>query len=122
MAPPEIPTRVDEPSYQERRSSERLPRILSCLYELTRVSGSDTVEFSEGLTLSLNISAGGMLLLMPHSPEERKVFEVHVPSPAKPEKTTKLVEVCWTREFSFGVGAKVHLVGVKSLFESPGSH
>jgi hypothetical protein len=121
MAPSERPPRVDEPPPQERRSSERLPTILSCPYELTRVSGSDTVELSEGVTLALNISAGGMLLLMPQSPGERNVFEVHVPSPAKPEKTTKLVEVCWTRKFSFGVGTKVHLVGVKSLFEPPGS-
>jgi len=121
MVPLERPPRVDEPPHQERRRSERLQTILSCPYELTRVSGSDTVELSEGVTLALNISAGGMLLLMPQSPGERNVFEVHAPSPAKPEKTTKLVEVCWTREFSFGVGTKVHLVGVKSLFEPPGS-
>lgn len=121
MAPSERPPRVDEPPHQERRSSERPQTILSCLYELTRVSGSDTVELSEGVTLALNISAGGMLLLMPQSPGERNVFEVHVPSPEKPEKTIKLVEVCWTREYSFGVGTKVHLVGVKSLFEPPGS-
>jgi c-di-GMP-binding flagellar brake protein YcgR len=122
MAPPETPPRVDEPSYQERRRSERFPTILSCPYELTRVSGSDTVELSEGVTLALNISAGGMLLLMPQPLGERKVFEVHVHSPAKSEKTTKLVEVCWTREYSFGAGTKVHLVGVKSLFEHPASN
>jgi hypothetical protein len=73
------------------------------------------------MTLALNISAGGMLLLMPQPLGERKVFEVHVHSPAKSEKTTKLVEVCWTREYSFGAGTKVHLVGVKSLFEHPSS-
>ena len=119
MAPPEMPPRVDESFHQERRDSQRLPTILSCPYELTRVSGTDTVELSEGATLALNISAGGMLLLMPQSPGERKVFEVQVPSPTPSEKTTRLVEVCWTREFPFGVDTKVHLVGVKSLFEPP---
>ena len=121
MALSETPPRVNEPPNRERRRSERLPLILSCPYELTRVSGTDTVELSEGLTLSLNISAGGMLLLMPQSPGERKVFEVHAPSLAKLEKTTRLVEVRWTRDFSFGVGTKVYLVGVESLFEPPGS-
>jgi PilZ domain len=122
MTPPEMPPRDDEPSSQERRSSERLPTFLPCLYELTHVSGHDTVEVSEGLTLSLNISGGGMLLLMPQVLEERKLFEVHMLSPPKPEKATKLVEVCWAREFSFGVGTKVHLVGVKSVFEPPASN
>lgn len=121
MAPPEMPPSVDESLHQERRDSKRLPTILSCPYELTRVSGTDTIELSEGAALALNISAGGMLLLMPQSPGERKVFEMRVPSPTQSEKTTRLVEVCWAREFPFGVGAKVHLVGVKSLFEPPGS-
>lgn len=121
MAPPEMPPRVDGPISQERRDSQRLPTVLSCPYELTRVSGTDTVELSEGVTLALNISAGGLLLLMPQSPGERKVFEVQIPSSTKSEKTTRLVEVCWTREFPFGVGTKVHLVGVRSLFEPPGS-
>lgn len=120
MAPPETLPRVGEPSSQERRSSERLPTFLSCPYELTCVSGSDTVKLSQGVTITLNISAGGMLLLMSEPLEERKVFEVHIPSSAKSENTTKLVEVCWTREYSFGVGTKVHLIGVKSLFEYSG--
>jgi hypothetical protein len=119
MTPPEMPPRDHEPASQERRISERLQTFHPCSYELARISCHDTVELSEGLTLSLNISMGGMLLLMPELPGERKVFEVHILSPPKPEKTTKLVEVCWSREFSFGVGTKVHLVGVKCVFEPP---
>ena len=121
MAPSNVPPKVDESANLNRRGDERIPMIGPCLYQLARFLGNETVDFSGGCALSLNTSTGGILLLMAQTPEERQVFELHVPSPTKGESTVKLVEACWTRELLFGVADKVYLVGVRSLFEPPAS-
>ena len=106
-------------THQERRSSERLPFIESCSYELTSFPSGDEVELSHGHAVSVNISSGGMLFLMPQVPSKRQVFQVLAPSVTRQEATTKLVEVCWTRQVRIGVEASLHLVGVRFLFEPP---
>lgn len=121
MAPSKVPPKVDGPASLDRRGDERIPMIGPCLYQLARFPGNETVDFSGGYALSLNSSSGGILLLMAQTPEQRQVFELHVPSPMKGESTIKLVEACWTRELLFGAADKVYLVGVRSLFEPPAS-
>ena len=111
------------PDEQERRSSERLPLIQPCPYQLSRVAGGGDIELSEGYALSINISSGGMLLFMRQAPSERQVFEVQAPSAAarEQESITKLVEVCWTRQIPLGTDSSMHLVGNRFLFEVPSS-
>lgn len=104
---------------QERRESERASRIRSCTYELSKVSGSDTVELSEGRACTINMSSGGMLLLLPQAVGERQVFEINAPSVADEEHTTKVVEVCWTRPLPVSAHITMHLAGVRFLFEPP---
>jgi PhoPQ-activated pathogenicity-related protein len=101
----------------DRRGSKRVQRIQPCVFQLAQVAGYEIVEFSDGHALSLNASLGGFLLLMPQSPECRQVFEVHTPMSIEEGRAVKLVEVCWTRELTFGTVGKVYLVGVKSIFE-----
>jgi len=105
------------PDEQERRSSERLPLIQPCPYQLSRVAGGGDIELSEGYALS------GLLLFMRQAPSKRQVFEVRAPSAAtrEQESTTKLVEVCWTRQIPLGTDASMHLVGNRFLFEVPSS-
>lgn len=105
---------------RERRGSERVPLLRSDQYELSKITGNETFEFTEGITLSLNISSGGMLLLMPCAPAERKPFVLQGLSLTEGGRR-RLVEVCWTRELPVGVDAGVYLVGVRYLFEIPSS-
>ena len=93
-------------------------KIQPCFYQLAQVAGYEIVEFSDGHALSLNTSLGGFLLLMPHPPERRQVFEVHTPLSTEEEKVVKLVEACWTRALTFGAAGNVYSSGL-SPFSNP---
>lgn len=110
------------PIQQERRVSERVSfSMRPCPYQLSKFSDNDTVELSEGYAFSINMSVGGMLLLLPQALGERQVFEIQAPSVSTQEYTTKLVEVCWTRPISVHAHVSLHLAGVRFLFEPPSS-
>ena len=91
----------------------------ACPYELTKPDGSDKVKLSRGQGYSINMSGGGMLLLLPQKVGKRQVFEVQVPSKAKKKERTKLVEVCWTQSISVSARVNMYLVGTRFLFEPP---
>jgi hypothetical protein len=67
---------------------------------------------------SLNISSGGMLVLMDPAPEVEQVLKVYVPTPISVAETPTIAEVRWTRKLPFGKtndnGA--HFVGLKFMF------
>src|SRR5262245_35157062 len=98
---------------QERRDSDRVSPIRVCLFELANLLSNDTVEASEGRALTLNMSSGGLLLMLPRSVGERQVFEIKAPSLTDETRSTKLVEVRWTRPLPVNVHTTMHLVGVK---------
>lgn len=87
----------------------------SCSYAMTEWRDSNALLFHEGEALSINVSSGGMLLLMPHSPHVRQVFEVYAPKPGEEGKTLALVEVRWTRPISMDSSEGMSLVGVEFL-------
>lgn len=89
-----------------------------CSYELSRFSGGDRIDLSEGRAITLNISRGGMLLLLPQPVHEQHLFEITANSVADEKKTTKLVQVRWTRPLAV-TGDSLHLAGVQCLFELP---
>jgi hypothetical protein len=60
-----------------------------------------------------------MLLLLPEEVNQRQVVEIQVPSEARKEQITKLVEVCWTRLIPASARVKMYLVGTRFLFELP---
>jgi hypothetical protein len=60
-----------------------------------------------------------MLLLLPEEVKQRQVVEIQVPSEARKEQITKLVEVCWTRPIPVSARVKMYLVGTRFLFELP---
>ncbi|NOT23057.1 MAG: hypothetical protein HOP22_10085 [Nitrospiraceae bacterium] len=91
----------------------------ACPYELTKPEGGDKVKLSRGQGYSINVSGGGMLLLLPQKVGKRQVFEVQVPSKAKKKEHTKLVEVCWTQSIPVSARVNMYLVGTRFLFESP---
>ena len=107
------------PSQQERRDSERISRVRLCPYELTKFSSGDLAELSEGRALTINMSLGGLLLLLPQPVSDRQVFEINSPSAMDETRKTKLVEVRWTRPLPVTVHSTMHLAGVRLLFEPP---
>lgn len=115
--PSENSTARNESVGRNRRGGNRVSKVEPCAYELARFADQEIVEIIGGHALSLNVSPGGMLLLMPQAPGERQVFEVHTRPEVQEESTVKLVEARWAREVSFNAGDKFYLVGVKSLFD-----
>jgi len=71
-----------------------------------------------GKALSLNISSGGMLVLMEQIPDVNQVLKVYVPTPVAIAETPTLAEVRWARRVPFwqGVGTGPCLVGLKFMF------
>ena len=116
MTPSTLPPAVSEPPIPDRREGTRVPEIQPCFYQLAHIVNHDIVEFADGHALSLNVSPGGILLLLPQPPERRQVFEVHT-SLSGEARVVKLVETCWTHGLTFGDAGKVYLVGVRCLFE-----
>lgn len=109
------------PDQRERRDGERISCIRVCPYELTNVSNDDQAEFSEGRAFSVNISARGMLLLLPQTVGERQVLEIRTPSITGWQRATKLAEVRWTKPLAVSRRTTMHLAGVRFLFEAPSS-
>jgi len=71
-----------------------------------------------GKALSLNISSGGMLVLMDQVPTIEQVMKVYVPTPISMAETPTLAEVRWIRKLPFGKpnGNGAYFVGLKFMF------
>ncbi len=106
----------------EQQHRERIALMREISYEMTSLPGEEDIVSQEqrvgeqGKALSLNISSGGMLLLMEVAPEMDRVFRVHVPTPVTRAKTPTLAEVRWVREVPFPVHNGLCFVGLKFLF------
>ncbi len=106
----------------EHQHSKRIALMREISYEMTDLIGEEALVNQErgigkqGKALSLNISSGGMLLLMESAPEVDRVFRVHVPTPVTKAKTPTLAEVRWVRKVPFPVHNGLYFVGLKFLF------
>ena len=100
--------------------SERAALLRSIEYEMTApVEGSSVLSQSQkGKALSVNISSGGMLVLMDQAPGIEQVLKVYVPTPISLAEIPTLAEVRWTRKLPFGRanGNGAHFVGLKFMF------
>ena len=115
-------TECDWPIRDSRKNHcERAALLRPIVYEMTSLEdsqeGSDPLV-RDGTALSLNISSGGMLVLMDKAPDVAQVLKVYVPTPITIAETPTLAEVRWTRKFPFG-GSNGHsacFVGLKFMF------
>jgi PilZ domain-containing protein len=105
-----------------QQHAERVALMRAIPYDvLHNMSTSPEQESSEELVahqgkgLSLNLSSGGMLLLMDHLPKVNQAMRVHVPTPVNFAKTPTLAEVRWTRKLPFQTFPVVYFVGLKFL-------
>ncbi len=105
----------------DQQHRKRIALIREISYEMTDLIGEeDLVNQAQGIgkqgkALSLNISSGGILLLMEWSPEVERVFRVHVPTPVTRIKAPTLAEVRWVRKVPFPALNGLYFVGLKFL-------
>ena len=96
--------------------SERVALLRPILYEMTTPVEGPAASTHSGKALSLNISSGGMLVLMEQAPDVDNVMKVYVPTPVTVADTPTLAEVRWARRVPFGKGTGPYLVGLKFMF------
>ena len=102
----------------QKSHSERAALLRPILYEMTPpVEEAPASSTHSGKALSLNISSGGMLVLMDQVPAIEQVMKVYVPTPISVAETPTLAEVRWTRRVPFGKSnGGLHFVGLKFVF------
>lgn len=102
----------------QKSHSERAALLRPILYEMTTpVEDVPASSIHSGKALSLNISSGGMLVLMDQVPAIEQVMKVYVPTPLSVAETPTLAEVRWTRRLPFGKSnGGAHFVGLKFMF------
>ena len=98
--------------------SERAALLRPILYEMTALEAGNANLVKGGKALSLNISSGGMLVLMDQAPDIKQVLKVYVPTPITIADTPTLAEVRWTRKLPIGDSSShvTHFVGLKFMF------
>ena len=102
----------------QKSHSERAALLRPILYEMTTPVEASADSTHSGKALSLNISSGGMLVLMDQVPNVEQVLKVYVPTPISMAETPTLAEVRWTRRLPFGTsnGKGAYFVGLKFMF------
>jgi len=102
----------------QKSHSERAALLRPILYEMTTPAEDPAASTHSGKALSLNISSGGMLVLMHQAPDVEQVLKVYVPTPITLAETPTLAEVRWTRRLPFGKtnGNGPYFVGLKFMF------
>ncbi|MEQ1656038.1 MAG: PilZ domain-containing protein [Nitrospira sp.] len=102
----------------QKSHSERAALLRPILYEMTTPVEGPVASTHSGKALSLNISSGGMLVLMDQVPDVEQVLKVYVPTPISMAETPTLAEVRWTRKLPLGKpnGQGVYFVGLKFMF------
>lgn len=98
--------------------SERAALLRPILYEMPASEPGNANGAKGGKALSLNISSGGMLVLMDRAPDIEQVLKVYVPTPITIAETPTLAEVRWTRKLPIGDSSSrvIYFVGLKFMF------
>jgi hypothetical protein len=98
--------------------NERAALLRPIPFEMTSLMDNQSTGAKVGKAMSLNISSGGMLVLMDQAPDVEQVLKVYVPTPITIAETPTLAEVRWTRKLPFGRenGNGAYFVGLKFMF------
>ena len=102
----------------QKSHNERVALLRLILYEMTTSVEAPAASTHGRKAFSLNISSGGMLVLMEQVPDVNQVLKVYVPTPITVAETPTLAEVRWARRVPFwqGTGTGPYLVGLKFMF------
>ncbi len=101
-------------SQSERRVDTRFAVRTPCLYGLTQERRRE-VPIISGKAHSLNISSGGILLLLDQKPRGGELLTLHNPD-LQPQRVASLFEVRWTTELPVGPQQPCYLVGCHLAF------
>lgn len=101
-----------------QKHNERVALLRPIPYEITVPAEDPAISTRQGKALSVNISSGGMLILMDHAPAIEQVLKVYVPTPTAVAETPTLAEVRWIRKLPFNRcnGFGPYFVGLKFMF------
>ncbi len=109
-------------SLQHRERPDRMPLMRQVPYSLSlELDGAEHADLEEegaepaGVALSMNVSAGGMLVIMNGAPKPPRVLRVHVPTPVSGVAAPTLAEVRWLRKLPFPAPHSLYLVGLKFI-------
>ena len=80
----------------QKSHSERAALLRPIVYEMTAPVEASAASSHSGKALSLNISSGGMLILMDQAPTIEQVMKVYVPTPVNAAETPTLAAVSYT--------------------------
>lgn len=101
-------------SRQERRIDARFAVRTPCLYELGKEQQQETPAIS-GKAHSLNVSPGGILLLLDQKPQAGQLLTIHNPA-LQPGRGISLFEVRWTTPLPVRAPQPYYLVGCHLAF------
>lgn len=101
-----------------QKHHERVALLRPIPYEMTAPVNDPSGVAHRGKALSVNISSGGMLILMDQAPAIEQVMKVYVPTPITAAETPTLAEVRWTRKIPFSRTNEngAYFVGLKFMF------
>lgn len=103
------------PAVHDRRHDDRLAVGKACSLEMNESLDEQSIVFHQGEALLLNISSGGMSLLMEPAPRVRDLVEIRT-SGSKCGHTLSLLEVRWTRQLLIEEHGSRYLVGCRFRF------
>jgi hypothetical protein len=96
-----------------QQHSDRIIFMRSISYEIPAWPENERYESQQGRALSLNVSSGGILLLIDIALDVHQVLKIFVPSVLDVAQTPTLGEVRWTRPVPFDVTDRLFFVGLK---------
>ena len=106
-------------THVQRRRWERVQCVGIWPYELTESIGYDALVIHRGMAISINSSAGGMLLLIDQAPRSQQILSLRLPGSGTTDLNQTLVEVRWTRPITIETDEatnQIYLAGVRFLF------
>jgi len=100
-------------SVNNQQHSDRVIFMRSISYEIPSWPENERYESQQGRALSLNVSSGGILLLIDIALDVQQVLKIFVPSVLDIAQTPTLGEVRWTRPVPFDMTDRLFFAGLK---------
>ena len=100
-------------SVNNQQHSDRVIFMRSISYEIPSWPENERYESQQGRALSLNVSSGGILLLIDIALDVQQVLKIFVPSVLDIAQTPTLGEVRWTRPVPFDMTDQLFFAGLK---------
>ncbi len=106
----------------EQQHGDRFPLMRLVRYETSaplrleevQEGQEDTAARQEGAGITVNVSSGGLCLMMDWAPAVKEVLRLHVPMPVPLAEIPTLAEVRWVRTLPFGWEG-VYAVGLQFM-------